>query len=143
MKKPIIILGLFALVQAVWANPIVVEHPQSIFLPPAIPLLIESVIIALGMKIKRLKFTSTVAFWFLITHLTYLPAQWIFDRISEDANMMRIILELAIVLIETIILVLWTKRKTNQLIIWYPLSLVFVANLISFLLGSSLVIGWK
>lgn len=131
---------------SVWANPITGEslHGDPVFLTPAIPLLIESLIIALGMKLKQLKFTSTLAFWFLITNLTYLPAQWFFDHASENTSMvMLLVLESVIVIIETTALILWTKKKINQTPIVYPFILVLISNIISFVLGSCLIIGWK
>ncbi len=120
------------------ANPIaVVSEGEPTLLPTAIPLLFESLIIAFGARFKGLKFSSTLAFWFLATHLTFLPAQWLYDQSRGILDLA--LVEIAIVLVETLIFRVWSKKNTGEASFIYPMFLIFIGNLVSWILGGLVI----
>ena len=143
-NKYILALG-FISPLTVMANPIVTasEIPPSLFFEqPIIPLLIESLIVALAGRAKGTKFLSTLAFWFLITNLTFLPLQWLFEKTPDSQVAYDLLLiETAIVLIETLALRYWIKKQVGRILFFYPLLIAFFVNLVSFALGFMLAIS--
>ena len=115
------------------ANPIVIEVSP---IAGTGPLLLESLVIALGSRFIGLKTFRTMIFWCIVTHLTFFPAKWLFEITPEEGRLANLfLLEAAIVLIEALALRWWVKKQIGKTMLLYPLLLVFVGNLVSFILG--------
>lgn len=135
MRNKISICTIIALcAMSAYADPIAINTQP---IPASVALLVESLFIALGAKFKGVKPVRTFIFWCVITHLTYFVAKWIME-ITPDSYVITtlILLELVIVLIETLVLRFWIKNQTGKTTLLYPFVLSFAGNLISLVLGT-------